>query len=253
MAPATKAKRRQHVQVAASGTFGLIGRDAQMVGDEQRVVTKPLGRHSAQALIVGIVDCGPMLRIAIPNFIGPLLKVGLRTAERASIPPAIRLLHHLMIASPCQSRSNQVKIGAAEDAGRRGAATAAPSESNGDAMDFSYTPEQEAFRMEVRHWLADNLPPELCIDDPADERVPPNREHLREAARLAGRDVCSRMGRDRLAAGSSAGAAPACSSRSSSTRSTAARGRRCCPVIQDRHVRPHDRAMGHAGADGSAF
>ena len=43
-------------------------------------------------------------------------------------------------------------------------------------MDFSYTPEQEAFRMEVRQWLAANLPPELCIDDPADERIAPNRE-----------------------------------------------------------------------------
>jgi len=42
-------------------------------------------------------------------------------------------------------------------------------------MDFSYTPEQEAFRIEVRNWLASNLPPELCIDDPADERVAPNR------------------------------------------------------------------------------
>jgi alkylation response protein AidB-like acyl-CoA dehydrogenase len=43
-------------------------------------------------------------------------------------------------------------------------------------MDFSYTAEQEAFRKEFRQWLAANLPPELCIDDPADERVPPNRE-----------------------------------------------------------------------------
>ena len=43
-------------------------------------------------------------------------------------------------------------------------------------MDFSYTPEQEAFRKEIRRWLVDHLPPELCIDDPADERVAPNRE-----------------------------------------------------------------------------
>jgi alkylation response protein AidB-like acyl-CoA dehydrogenase len=43
-------------------------------------------------------------------------------------------------------------------------------------MDFSYTPEQEAFRMEVRRWLADNLPPGLCIDDPVDDWVPRNRE-----------------------------------------------------------------------------
>src|SRR5215469_2465441 len=31
---------------------------------------------SAQAFIVGIVDCGPMLRIAIPNFIGPPFVAG---------------------------------------------------------------------------------------------------------------------------------------------------------------------------------
>ena len=43
-------------------------------------------------------------------------------------------------------------------------------------MDFSYTPEQEAFRMEVRRWLADNLPAELCVDDPVDNWVPPSRE-----------------------------------------------------------------------------
>ena len=43
-------------------------------------------------------------------------------------------------------------------------------------MDFEYTPEQEAFRVEVRKWLETNLPPDLCIDDPMDERIAPNRE-----------------------------------------------------------------------------
>lgn len=43
-------------------------------------------------------------------------------------------------------------------------------------MDFEYTPEQEAFRKEVRQWLAANLPRELCVDDAMDERIAPNRE-----------------------------------------------------------------------------
>jgi alkylation response protein AidB-like acyl-CoA dehydrogenase len=43
-------------------------------------------------------------------------------------------------------------------------------------MDFEYTPEQEAFRAQVREWLLDNLPPHLCIDDPMDERIAPNRD-----------------------------------------------------------------------------
>jgi alkylation response protein AidB-like acyl-CoA dehydrogenase len=43
-------------------------------------------------------------------------------------------------------------------------------------MDFEYTPEQEAFRARVRIWLEQNLPPDLCIDDPMDERIAPNRE-----------------------------------------------------------------------------
>jgi alkylation response protein AidB-like acyl-CoA dehydrogenase len=43
-------------------------------------------------------------------------------------------------------------------------------------MDFEYTPEQEVFRILVREWLHNNLPPDLCIDDPMDERIAPNRE-----------------------------------------------------------------------------
>lgn len=43
-------------------------------------------------------------------------------------------------------------------------------------MDFQYTPEQDALRAEVRGWLATNLDPALCVDDPKDERVAPDRE-----------------------------------------------------------------------------
>ena len=43
-------------------------------------------------------------------------------------------------------------------------------------MDFEYTPEQQAFRDELRRWLAKNLPPDLCLDDPADDRVASDRE-----------------------------------------------------------------------------
>ena len=43
-------------------------------------------------------------------------------------------------------------------------------------MDFEFTPEQEAFRKDVRTWLKENLPQELCIDDAMDERIAPNRE-----------------------------------------------------------------------------
>ena len=42
-------------------------------------------------------------------------------------------------------------------------------------MDFHYTEEQEAFRRDIRQWLAANLPRELCVDDPTDERVAPDR------------------------------------------------------------------------------
>jgi alkylation response protein AidB-like acyl-CoA dehydrogenase len=42
-------------------------------------------------------------------------------------------------------------------------------------MDFQYSPEQEAFRREVRGWLEENLPADLCVDDAFDERVAPDR------------------------------------------------------------------------------
>ena len=42
-------------------------------------------------------------------------------------------------------------------------------------MDFHYTAEQESFRQELRRWLAANLPRDLCVDDPTDERVAPDR------------------------------------------------------------------------------
>ena len=43
-------------------------------------------------------------------------------------------------------------------------------------MDFQYTPEQEAFRAEVCGWLEKNLSPDLCVEDPRDERIAPDRE-----------------------------------------------------------------------------
>jgi alkylation response protein AidB-like acyl-CoA dehydrogenase len=43
-------------------------------------------------------------------------------------------------------------------------------------MDFQYSPEEEAFRQELRRWLAARLQPDLCVDDASDERVAPDRE-----------------------------------------------------------------------------
>jgi alkylation response protein AidB-like acyl-CoA dehydrogenase len=43
-------------------------------------------------------------------------------------------------------------------------------------MDFEYSAEQQAFRKEFRGWLETHLPPDLCLDDPADDRVASNRE-----------------------------------------------------------------------------
>jgi alkylation response protein AidB-like acyl-CoA dehydrogenase len=43
------------------------------------------------------------------------------------------------------------------------------------AMDFDYTPEQEAFRREIRTWLEANLPEALKVED-TQEMTPKNRE-----------------------------------------------------------------------------
>jgi alkylation response protein AidB-like acyl-CoA dehydrogenase len=43
-------------------------------------------------------------------------------------------------------------------------------------MDFHEAGEQQAFRRDFRAWLAANLPPELCLDDAADDRVASDRE-----------------------------------------------------------------------------
>ncbi|HEU5321251.1 MAG TPA: acyl-CoA dehydrogenase family protein [Methylomirabilota bacterium] len=43
-------------------------------------------------------------------------------------------------------------------------------------MDFEYGAEHEAFRKEFRDWLARHLPPDLCLDDAADDRVASDRE-----------------------------------------------------------------------------
>ena len=45
-------------------------------------------------------------------------------------------------------------------------------------MDFADSPEHAAFRAEFRRWLEENLPPEICVDDAADQRVAPDRETL---------------------------------------------------------------------------
>ena len=45
-------------------------------------------------------------------------------------------------------------------------------------MDFADSPEHAAFRSEFRRWLEANLPPEICVDDAADQRVAPDRAIL---------------------------------------------------------------------------
>jgi alkylation response protein AidB-like acyl-CoA dehydrogenase len=45
-------------------------------------------------------------------------------------------------------------------------------------MDFADSPEHAAFRAKFRSWLEENLPPEICVDDAADQRVAPDRETL---------------------------------------------------------------------------
>ncbi len=45
-------------------------------------------------------------------------------------------------------------------------------------MDFADSPEHAAFRAEFRHWLEENLPSDIKVDDAADQRVAPDRETL---------------------------------------------------------------------------
>ena len=45
-------------------------------------------------------------------------------------------------------------------------------------MDFADSPEHAAYRSEFRRWLETNLPPQICVDDAADQRVAPDRETL---------------------------------------------------------------------------
>jgi len=59
-------------------------------------------------------------------------------------------------------------------------------------MDFDFTPEQEAFRKEVRHWLETNLPDDL--------RGRAFAASSPQAPRLAEEDVRGRLRRHRLAA-----------------------------------------------------
>src|SRR5437667_4043304 len=50
-------------------------------------------------------------------------------------------------------------------------------------MDFEFAIEHEAFRKEFRGWLAAHLPPDLCIDDAADDRVASDRETFERRCR----------------------------------------------------------------------
>jgi alkylation response protein AidB-like acyl-CoA dehydrogenase len=43
-------------------------------------------------------------------------------------------------------------------------------------VDFEHAPEHEAFRRAFRDWLRAHLPADLCLDDPADDRVASDRE-----------------------------------------------------------------------------
>ena len=67
-------------------------------------------------------------------------------------------------------------------------------------MDFEFATEHESFRKEFRDWLAASLPPELCLDDASDDRVPPGDETSRKVATDEARDTSDqdshRSGRD---------------------------------------------------------
>jgi hypothetical protein len=68
-------------------------------------------------------------------------------------------------------------------------------------MDFADSPEHAEFRAEFRRWLAANLPPEICVDDPVDQRVASDRETLEKRVAWQEDDACGGLGRDLLAQG----------------------------------------------------
>jgi alkylation response protein AidB-like acyl-CoA dehydrogenase len=42
-------------------------------------------------------------------------------------------------------------------------------------VDFQLSPAEEGFRQDLRRWLAEHLPPDLCLDDASDDRVAHDR------------------------------------------------------------------------------
>jgi len=65
-------------------------------------------------------------------------------------------------------------------------------------MDFEYTREQDTFRKEFRGWLAANLPADLRVDDPVDERVA-SRARCSSVAWVAEGDAQGGLDRHRVA------------------------------------------------------
>ena len=62
-------QRREHIEIASARSFSLIRWDAQMIGDKESQSKPACSAIRAQARIVVRLDCGPMLRMAIANFI----------------------------------------------------------------------------------------------------------------------------------------------------------------------------------------
>ena len=96
-------------------------------------------------------------------------------------------------------------------------------------MDFNYTPEQEAYRMEVRGWLEANQPPPL---KPEEKENAPTKTSCGSASSAGTRSSTKADGPDSAGPKSTAGAARPLSSRSSFSRnSDASTCRWACNVL----------------------